>query len=351
MSAHAHQVPSGKTFSSVQPWKRSPQASSASIGPNSNTGQKSRFAVSVDWLTVVVRRDAAKVQGIRTLRDLLDHLVPGGALHLGAPTGRPRNFYPDHANLFWKDDDGGQLAGFIAWSDDSACVTLSGVGCAAVQDWRQLADRLDDLDVRITRCDVAFDDFDGRIVTPAGIRDLWQDGHFNRDGRPPKGRFIDDYGTGDGTTAYVGTKGYRELCAYDKGKQLGDVTSAWTRLEGRFYAKSGVIVTDMLRAPAGFLLGMYPVLARLLSPVIKGAAQKLESVREQAIACAKSYIAWLKRQCGRAFSLLRSSMPDDQEFAHVMGNVLARPGRPAAFRIPTTATEIETMLRKTLCPS
>lgn len=342
---------SSKTFSAVQPWKRSKSAP-GSVGPNSNTGQKSpSYAVSIDWLTAVVRRDAVTEQGITGLPDLLAHLVPGGKLHLGAPTGRPRNFYPDHANILWKDDDGGQLAGFIAWSDDSVCITLTGVGCAAVISWPALADRLDDLRTKITRCDVAFDDFAGKTVTPASIRDLWQDGQFNRDGRPPKGRYIDDYGTGEGCTAYVGTKGYRELCVYEKGRQLGDQTSDWVRVEGRFYAKSGLIVTDMLRAPGGYLLGMYPVLSRVLAGAVKGAAEKLEAVRQQAIATAKSYTTWLKRQCGRAFGLLRASIPCNDEFAQVLGTVLARPGRPVAFRIPCSAAEVQKLLRNELCPS
>lgn len=357
MSTEHH---SSAAFSAPRPRKRSSRGSvarRAALGPNTNRGQKFQghqerdYAVSVDWLTVVVSLTAAAGHGMTTLRELVAGLFPGAPLHLGAPTGRPRNFYPDHASLLFEDDDGGQLAGFVAFSDDAACITLSGTGCSAVRDWSATAKVLDDMGARITRCDVALDDFAGQLVTPAKVRDMWQAGDFDQDGRPPKGRYIDDFGTGAGCTQYVGTKGYKELCAYHKGRQLGDESSAWTRLEGRLYSKAGVIPPRILREPGAYLLGMYPVLATMLRTAIESAATRIRAVREEVIATTRRYCGWLKRQCGRAFWLLREAIPDETEFAQVLGNTLSRTGRPAAFRIPTSAAEIEQLMRAELCPS
>lgn len=331
------------------PRSRRGKGQGGALGPSSNTGQKCQGAIGavvIDWLTVVISRTTAANAEVHGLTQLLDHLFPGAPLSLASSTGRPRNFYPDHAPILFQDEDGGQLAGFIAFSDDACCVTLSGVGCSAVRDFAESADRLEMVEARITRCDIAYDDFHGRTVQPAAIRDMWLAGAFNSNGRPPKGRFIDDHGSDKGCTAYVGTKGYMELCAYDKGKQIGDTASQWTRLEGRFYAKHRELPLSMLERPGAFLRGMYAVFNVLLAEVIEAAGERCESIKQTAIATAKTMTTWLHRQCGKALGMLRAAMPDETEFAQAMG-VLSRKGRPVKFRIPTSAAELHNHLRTT----
>lgn len=312
-------------------------------GPSSNTGQKGGVVgrALVDYLTVTVSRSVLLSLGVASVRDVLAWLAGPAPLSLCSATGRPRNFYPDHASVLFQDEQGGQLAGFVAWSDEAVCVSLSGVGCSAIKNWHSVADVLDQAGAKITRCDVAFDDFAGALVTPKRIDDLYLAGAFNSDGRPPKGKYLDDHGTGDGCTAYVGTKGYRELCCYEKGKQLGDVNSPWVRIEGRFYAKHSVVSTTMLRDPLRFLCGMYTVLSTLL----RGVGERLETIRRTAITSATAMVSWLRRQCGGALHALREAFPDHNEFAQVVGGALARKVRPRRLVLPAGADTINQALR------
>lgn len=318
-------------------------AGQPAIGPNSNTGQKGGVTgrVLIDFLTVTFNRSRLASLGVTRHADMLRWLAPASALHLCSPTGRPRNFFPDHANILHEDDNGGILAGFVAWSDEAVCVSLSGVGCAGVRNWLALADCIEQAGAKITRCDIAFDDFAGVIATPAMIRDLWQAGEFNGNGRPPKAHYIDDLGTGKGCTASIGQKGYRELCAYEKGKQLADPTSPWVRIEGRFYAKHQVLSADMLRRPLEFLRGMYPVLGRLLH----GIGERVETIKRTAIATATAMVRWMRRQCGGALHALRAAFPCNDEFAQVLGEQLARSVRPRRLKHPATADTINEALR------
>lgn len=322
-------------------------AGQAAVGPSSNTGQKGgagrevKGRVLVDFLTVTFSRTRLADLGVKRIDDVLRWFAPNSALHLCSPTGRPRNFFPDHASVLHEDDDGGMLAGFLAWSDEAVCVSLSGVGCAGIRNWLAVADCIEQAHAKITRCDIAFDDFDGTVATPGQVRDMWHAGEFNGNGRPPKAHYIDDLGTGKGCTATIGQKGYRELCTYEKGKQLGDPTSPWVRIEGRFYAKHQVLSADMIRRPLQFLRGMYPVLGRLLHGIV----ERLETVKRTAITTASAMVAWLRRQCGGALHAVRKAIPDTTEFAHVMGDLLARPVRPRRLKHPATADTINQALR------
>ena len=85
-----------------------------------------------------------------------------------------------------------------------------------------MADRLDQIGARVSRVDVAVDDLTGRLINVRRFKSLLVDGSFTNRGRPPSARFVDDMGTGKGCTLYIGQRGHKQLCVYEKGKQLGD---------------------------------------------------------------------------------------------------------------------------------
>src|SRR5438309_783047 len=78
---------------------------------------------------------------------------------------------------------------------------------------------------------------------------LWE-----RDSR--KARLIDDLGSGDGCTFYVGARANGKMFrGYEKGRQLGDAQSNWFRVEVEFRAKDRLIPLDVLTDPTPYLAG------------------------------------------------------------------------------------------------
>ncbi|MFW2002610.1 replication initiation factor domain-containing protein [Acinetobacter ursingii] len=87
---------------------------------------------------------------------------------------------------------------------------------------------------KITRIDYAYDDLEGAIVSPdwADLQDTL--GGFQMGGRPPSFQTAGNWKRPDGSgrTAYIGKRESSKYCRiYEKGKQLGDKDSLWTRVE------------------------------------------------------------------------------------------------------------------------
>src|SRR5690606_12811981 len=104
-------------------------------------------------------------------------------------------------------------------------------------DWHHVAGRLEELGAKITRLDIAVDDLTGDTFSVEEFRAAYHSGAFVMNGRPPTARYVSDEGTGRGCTLYIGQKGHKELCVYEKGRQLGDPQSRHTRCELRLYGK------------------------------------------------------------------------------------------------------------------
>lgn len=141
---------------------------------------------------------------------------------------------------------------------------LNAHGCARVRDWNAVRVWCESCGVKITRIDLAHDDFSGRTVSVQQAQDWFADGQFITSGRAPLARLLDDLGSGRGKTLYVGQRQNGKLCRiYEKGKQLGDPSSPWCRVEVEFRAKSRVIPPDVLVKASSYLAGAYPCLAYL----------------------------------------------------------------------------------------
>lgn len=319
-------------------------------GPSSNTGQKGSdgHGALVDYLTVVIRMARLEECSATNLHFLLP-MIFGGQAELSTPgrRGRRWQFYGDSCVIF---DREGELVGMIGLdgNSDTVCVSLSGAGCRWVRNWRTVVMSLETLQARITRCDVAYDDYDGKLIDVHALREMARAGEgFSTGGRPPKSRFLDDHGSGEGCTLYVGGKGHKELCVYEKGRQLGDETSPWTRAEVRFYAKHVEEVPfDVLLRPLDFLRGAYPVLERIL----RGASDRLTTVVATVEATARAMVKWARTQCGPTLHLLAEALGDD--FAGFVRQHVARDQRPSRFRRSGAATgDLPILVRNQLCAS
>ncbi|ALR04612.1 replication initiation factor domain-containing protein [Xylella fastidiosa] len=345
-------------------------ASRLSIGPSSNTGQKgewdclgmrqddfdsSRLAC-VDFLTVVMSRDLLQQCGYldesKFLLSLLFNLDPK-YISIGKHTSNRWHFYSSSASIF---DHNGDVVGKLGWdgNNDSFCISLSGAACRYIRDWSKVISVLQSVGARITRCDVAYDDYQGELGTvrhheaqarenlaPSGGCLLFASG-----GTPPRTRFLDDHGGGSGCTLYVGQKGHKQLCIYDKGKQLGSPDSPWVRYEVRFYGKHAVIPLDILVDSFRYLRGSYGYLDSLLSRVVSSVSSRIHCVVKHVEASGVAMVRWLRRQAGPAISLLRQSL--GESFNDFIAQYIERSGFPSRFRRMCSRVQLPTYFRESL---
>jgi phage replication initiation protein len=161
------------------------------------------------------------------------------------------------------------VIGHLAWGGEGQggrwLFQLTGHGCAFVTDWPELADLLDSLGARITRCDLAVDFLHGEHTVDDAV-DVYLAGGFTSAGRRPTSSTSGDWIDGiAGRTFYVGkaTNG-KMLRVYEKGRQLGDPGSEWVRFEVQLGNRDREIPLDVLADPDAFFAGAYPALADLL---------------------------------------------------------------------------------------
>lgn len=162
--------------------------------------------------------------------------------------------------------------GAVAWGGEAQrgrwLLQLTGVGCQLVRDWEGMQAMLEDLGAKLTRVDLALDFLNGEHTVDDAV-DLYRSGGFQLAGRPPATSLAGDWLGGDnGRTLYVGksTNG-KMLRVYEKGKQLGDKDSAWTRFEVQLGSRDRVIPMDALMRRDAFFAGCYPALAALVADV------------------------------------------------------------------------------------
>lgn len=314
-------------------------------GPSSNTGQKGEAGALIDYLTIVLPRLALEERGLSDLSHLLATIF-GTARYLFATAVRekPWQFYRLSSVIVDRD---GELCGRIGLdgNGDTVCVSLSGVGTKWVSNWFAAQAHIAALGGRISRVDLAYDDYDGRLVNVHQLRQRALDGDFAQGGRPPVTRFLSDEGHGTGCTLYVGAKGHKELCVYEKGKEQGMRGSPWARAEVRLYGKHAHIDLDVLTRPLDYLRGSYSVLAE----IITGVCARLETIRRSAAANGQAWVEWAKRQMGRSLFLFREVFGDS--WADAAEHLIAREGRPGRFKGICAADELPNLLRLQLCPA
>jgi phage replication initiation protein len=220
-------------------------------------------------------------------------------------------------------------AGLIAWGGESqrgrVYVSLMGQGCSMVKRWAKFEFWLKRHGATIKRVDVAHDDFEGQRVNIQWAAEQYKGDGFSTGGRRPSHETAGDWLSGDaaikGRTLYVGNRASGKLCrVYEKGKQLGDASSAWTRVEVEWHDQDRHIPYDILTRPGHYLAGAYPCLAFLskeqsrIKTLTKGARIAFERALENA-----------KQHCGKLVNLALEVFQGD--YAEVV-NRLIRPGYP-----------------------
>jgi phage replication initiation protein len=235
----------------------------------------------------------------------------------------------------------GDGVGVIAWGGESqrgiVYFSLMGQGCSRVKNWHGLAAWLEAHRATIKRADVAHDDFDGDVVSIDWAVAQYRDGGFNAGGRRPRSECLGDWLDGNeairGRTLGIGNRdsGKYARC-YEKGKQLGDGQSRWTRIEVEWRAQDRFIPFDILVRPGFYLAGAYPCLAFISAEqsVIKTISKSVQVSFECAVENAKQH-------CGKLINLmLRVFEGDCGEVVHRLVRD-GLPGRVEPFSYHITA--------------
>lgn len=346
-------------FTPVEPCK----SSGAPVGPETNRGQKSMepgYACGIDWLSVTFSL-ARLEECSATNLDYLAQFLLGGecGIKVMRPSGKRLNFYDNSCVML---DREGTLVGHVCFggNGDRMMFELTGAGCRWVKSWAHVRLQLEILCARVTRCDVALDDFAGKLFDVRKLAEQAKAGAFKGAGRPPKSRFLDDHGNGTGCTLYVGKKGHKELCVYEKGKQLKDETSSWVRAEQRFYGKHyseneqadggvlGGLPYDILTAPLRYLRGAHDLLYTMTQSIrLDDLADKLHVVKAKVEATANAAVKWLREQCGPTLNLLFQALGDDAP-AFLRASV-TRDVLPSRFKALGAAHQLSDLVRLQLC--
>lgn len=120
---------------------------------------------------------------------------------------------------------------------------------------------------RITRIDISHNFLFGNYTLDQAVQD-WQNNRFTVRQTKPQAEcqgtdWLSD--TNKGRTFYIGSKkSSRILYFYEKGKQLGDESSQWVRLELRQRNKDYIIPFDVLLHCGDYLCSAYPYIAKIL---------------------------------------------------------------------------------------
>jgi phage replication initiation protein len=256
----------------------------------------------IDWCTCTFAFDGDVLAFIK-------HLSRATGLQLVGDERRARPGYTD----------GLQIKAFVdlkvvpfcvlAWGGDSqrgrAMLDLSGSSCGCISDWRIFRCFLESLsESRLTRVDTAVDCLNGEFTVDQAVKWVEQ-GEFNCRGREPSTRTDGDWlKCNEGRTLYVGkTKNGKGLRCYEKGKQLGDFDSAWTRFEVQFGNRDRVIPFDILTDPTTYFVGAYPALEKIVSAT----AERIATISSQAGASIAVILSALKRTYGKWIHTFTSS--------------------------------------------
>jgi DNA relaxase NicK len=194
--------------------------------------------------------------------------------------------------------------GMVAFGGESqkntVHVQINGQGCKKVQDWGRVCEWGVRSKCKITRLDIAHDDYEGHVVNIAAGLQWREQGLFDCNGRPPNSQLIDDFNSGKGKTLYIGSrKSGKLLRIYEKGKQLKDPLSPWCRVELELRNKGRKIEWDVILNSDSYLAGAYPALAFLSEQQCVLTTSK----RENAIALTSAK-KWFRTTAGQLLNLL-----------------------------------------------
>lgn len=242
--------------------------------------------------------------------------------------GQKRDFYGET----WELGENWGHVGFGGKRQNATIlVSLSGKGTLAARDgWEgRLFEFLTTQAKRpvITRVDLAHDDFDGRCNVD-WLDAMHTDGFFTNAYTIPECSHAGNwkFPNGKGRTLYVGSgKSGKLFRGYEKGKEQGDASSAWMRLECQLGNKAMVIPFDVLRDPSAYFMGCYPKAFAHLN--LKVQPERMEIKRRKATIDVDASLQMVNRQVGKYIGVLVDLLGIDEAVAKMRNKAGQWPDR------------------------
>jgi phage replication initiation protein len=260
-----------------------------------------------------------------------DFMIEIFGFGLSRPYDKGRDFYQSAWEV---GDNFGHFAMGGLRQRESVLISINGQGClAAKEGWEQrLYDFLTGGDVvnpKLTRVDLAHDDFDASMYTVDDYEKEWEQGGFDRFSNRPEPGLYGAWKSGDprqkGRTFYAGTKSGSQLFrGYEKGKQLGSPGSSWVRSEVQFSNHDRIIPFDILISPSSYFVAAYPVLARF-SP--ETTPKRTEVIKLQVDAGFEHYFRYARTAYGKFIKVAREVFGDEEALDRLQSNTDELPPR------------------------
>lgn len=276
----------------------------------------------IDTLRLVMSEDTLNLQARQTLIDdediarevskLLQRIFGFG---ITRKYDKGRDFYLEAWEI---GDNMGHFAIGGLRQRGTILISINGHGClGAMEGWEQrLYDFLTSgaaINPKITRVDLAHDDFEGTTYSVDDYDKAWETGGFDRYGNRPEPGLYGAWKNGDpykkGRTFYAGTKSSSQLFrGYEKGRQLGGIDSPWMRSEVQFSNHDKVIPFDILIDPSSYFVAAYPVLAKF-SP--EQTPKKTELIKVSMQYGVDHYVRHAKKAYGKFIRVAREIFGDE----------------------------------------
>ncbi|MES2414343.1 MAG: replication initiation factor domain-containing protein [Pseudomonadota bacterium] len=313
-----NQVQEGRAKAKLAPGAARPSPPALTGGGKIEQGAK------VDWCSLTWYPDPSELVDLNCWEWLGDSL--GGVMgeEVNGMFGYERGvrFYvavdgqPVHVGRV---DYGGQHHGGRARLD------LSGTGCSRVRSWPAFADRVRLLDeCKLTRVDLAVDALEGEF-TVEDAADWWAAGDFRAgtSGANPRHSTIGDWFSEQpkhGRTLEIGRRENGKMCrVYEKGRQLGDPDSPWTRFEVEIRNNERDIPIEILTECDKYFVGAY----KCLEQIIDAAAERIALHQKESEISLDHMVMHSKRSYGQVANILRAHLTAEQVLDHI-----SRPGIP-----------------------
>jgi len=233
--------------------------------------------VYIDWLTVTIRSEKNSKDRLK------NHFIKNvlGLDYGQESTKMSRNRYSLLGNIFTPSKGITEKVRVIGYYEhggnaDTLCITLRGDAFQYLytetnSPYKILERFSKDLGkiqhARITRVDLAADDFDGKYYSILKIQRAYNAGKFDVKKKRPELIRRDSNGRNGGKTLEIGSvTASRRFVAYEKGKKEGDLENQkWLRLELKLYSRNkAVIPLEVICNPGrAFADNSYPYLSSL----------------------------------------------------------------------------------------
>jgi phage replication initiation protein len=196
-----------------------------------------------------------------------------------------------------------------------ARLDLSGSACACITQWQNVQDWISaQFDHKITRVDLAADFLNGEF-TVEDAKDWYLAGEFNAGGRMPRHSTPGDWlNPHYGRTLEVGRReNGKMLRCYEKGRQLGNSDSPWTRFEVEIRNIDRDIPLEVLTECDEYFVGAYKCLEKILS----AAGQKIATHQAEGEISLERLTECARTSYGQLLNVLRATMSAGEVLDHI----------------------------------